>query len=107
MSTVQTTDPILMSDEAERDIDAVLAQPWLGTANDPHEVTDSTARTIASWWQSPGGIGRTLAALASGLPVDTTELLDDIHATRQESGYGTHTDLDCLATWAINYPSSH
>jgi hypothetical protein len=101
MSTVQTTEPILMDDDANRDILAVYA------GDVAREVTDSTARTIASWWQSPGTVGRTLAALASGLPVDTTELLDDIHATRQESGYGTHTDLDCLATWVINYASSH
>lgn len=101
MATVQTTAPILTSAEADRDILAVYA------GDVAREVTDSTARTIASWWQSPGRIGRTLAALASGLPVDAGELLDDIHATRQESGYGTHTDLDCLATWAINYPSSH
>jgi len=72
------------------------------------EISDATAVTIASWWQSSGSVGYALAALASGAPIDTQELLDDIYRTRHlstDAQHMTETDkraLDMLATWAIN-----
>ncbi|WP_236973151.1 hypothetical protein, partial [Mycobacterium avium] len=70
----------------------------------------ATAVTIASWWQSPGGIGKALAAFASGSPVSRQELLDDIAATRTEHGYHTlamlprdRHALDCLSTFVLRH----
>lgn len=45
-------------------------------AND-EVVNDQSARTLASWYQSPGA-GRNLAALASGAEFNTVELADEI-----------------------------
>lgn len=107
MSTIQSSTRTQVSEEAVRsDVRAVLASD-MGT-----ELADHSAVTIAAWWQSPGTVGRHLATLASGLPVDLEDLLDDIHATRKEaadSGYPLlrkdSDAFDCLATWAINHPS--
>ena len=88
-------------DAAYADVRAVLIGDDMGA-----EITDSSAVTIAAWWQSPGSIGRHMATLASGLPVVLSDLLDDIHHSRKEAD--TELDrqaLDCLATWAINHPS--
>lgn len=72
------------------------------------ELHDAAALAIASWWQAPGGRGRTFAQLASTGKVDLTELLDAIaseydEATRQ--GGSAARELDLLATWALNHPS--
>lgn len=48
-------------------------------------ISDAAAVTIASWWQSPGTVGRHLASLASGSPVSPDALLDDIDATEREA----------------------
>ena len=48
------------------------------------EISDACAVTLASYWQSPGTVGYALTALASGAEIGLTELLDDIHRTRQE-----------------------
>ena len=70
---------------------------------DVPEISDAAAVTIASWWQSPGTIGRYLASLASGAPVDHNDLLDDIEASRRKySDPDLDIDLDYLATWVIN-----
>lgn len=77
------------------------------------ELDDAVAVTVASWWQSPGSVGRYLAALASGAEVDGAQLADDIAKTRQDHGYYTHMRgvndgrmsrddrmaLDALSTW--------
>ena len=76
------------------------------------EIDDAVAVTIASWWQSPGTIGRHLAALASGAQVDSDALQDDITATRRAEHYygsdgwprmssGDRMALDALSTWII------
>lgn len=81
------------------------------------EIDDAVAVTIASWWQSPGTVGRHLAALASGAEVDHADLLDDIAATRQaENYYGSshwprmssddRDALDMLATWTLQRTAS-
>lgn len=94
-----------------RQVSSIDAYAQVAACSGMREVSDSVAVTIAAMWHSPGSIGRTLAALASGLSVDVTELLDDIYATRTEArrtGTLTREDataLDALATWAINHPS--
>lgn len=71
------------------------------------EISDACAVTIAAQWQSPGHIGSTLAALASGAPVTVADVLDDIAATRREAreaGTLTGSDslmLDMLATYVL------
>lgn len=109
MNTIQTTEPILSTADAMDDMNAVLA----GHAS---EVSDATARTIASWWQSPGAVGCILAALASGRPVERGDLLDDISATARDaklpgwtSTTGTRASqqdadsLNLLSTWTLNH----
>jgi hypothetical protein len=49
--------------------------------NDGDMISDRVAVTIASWWQSPGTVGRHLAALASGVPVIADDLIEDIANT--------------------------
>lgn len=67
------------------------------------EITDRCAATIASWWQSPGSTGRFLAALASGMRVNRSDLLTDIHRTWVgDISTMDRRCLDMLATWAIN-----
>lgn len=100
MSTIiPTTRDHVTSDEAMYD---VRASHWTR-----REVSDATALTIASWWQSPSTVGHVLASLAGGMAVDVTDLLDDIRATRNRVLDGTDDKLalDMLATWAINHPS--
>lgn len=67
-------------------------------------ITDVTeAREIAVQWQSPGTIGRVLAAFASGLIVDRWRLINDAEATKRESpGMALEDwfDLDRLIDWA-------
>jgi hypothetical protein len=67
------------------------------------EISDSCAVTIAAWWQSPGGVGRHLATLASGLPAEYDDLRDDIMATRAEVTHELDVlALDMLGTWALD-----
>lgn len=98
MGTVQTNARHLTSPDA---VDAVDAAAYRGG-----RISDAAAATIASWWQSPGRIGRTLAALASGLPVEVEDLVADIDATIREADERHHLDaadrraLAALAAWA-------
>lgn len=91
--TVQTTAPIVPSLDAQLEV---------ARHHGKGEISDSAARTIASLWQSSGTVGSHLATLASGLPVDLDDLLDDIHHTRQGTAdWFDLQGLDTLATWAI------
>ena len=47
-------------------------------------LTDAEARTVASWYASPGGVGHVLAAFSQGRAVDAAELLADIWHTERE-----------------------
>lgn len=76
------------------------------------KINDAAAVTIAAQWQSPGTIGRHLAALASGAPVDVDLLVDDIDATTAEMERSTadirerhehRTNLDLLRAWAEHH----
>ncbi len=94
-TTVQTTDPMLTSDHALYEVH---------TCEGKQEVSDGAARTIASWFASPGKIGHVLAELAQGQSVDLESLLTDIWQTRLHTSGLTPEDqlsLDMLITWAI------
>lgn len=69
------------------------------------EVSDACAVTIASWYASPGVVGRHLAALATGAPVDRDDLVVDLSETLEEH-YATSNAqdkrcLDMLGTWVL------
>jgi hypothetical protein len=61
-------------------------------------ISGPAAVTIARDWHSPGTVGRTLAAFASGRIVATEDMRDDIAATRREAVAGGQRtdDLDAL-----------
>jgi hypothetical protein len=77
------------------------------------EISDACAVTIASWWQSPGTVGRAFARLASTGSVVARDLADDLAATFAELRplglNGDNSDewraLEALATWALYHPS--
>lgn len=102
IATVALADaPVATEEEARTDI---------ATSHGVMEIRPWTARTIASWYQSPGSVGHVLASLASGHRVIVDDLLDDIAATRREfprdyaDGSVSHwLALDMLATFAANY----
>jgi len=73
------------------------------------EIDDAVAATIASWWQSPGSVGRAFAALASGAPVDSSDVLADVSASLPETQPNTRDRLalEMLATWALNFSDVH
>lgn len=95
MATIQIKASHVTSDEAYRQVAA---------RSGIDEIDDAVAATIASWWQSPSTVGRHLAALASGAPVEYQDLANDIYRTRRETGGmspATNRELDALSTWAI------
>lgn len=64
-------------------------------------LSDEAAATIASWWMSPGSVGRELSKLAHGMPVRRGALLDDIAATLRDVGSAQGAyQLDVLSAWA-------
>lgn len=42
-------------------------------------ISDQTARTIASWWHSPGRLSANITALSHGRPFDTEGLREELH----------------------------
>lgn len=68
------------------------------------EVPDSTALTIASWWDSPGTIGQELARLAQTGKANLDDLLEDISNTRNSEFMDDDDSvaMDMLCTWAIH-----
>jgi hypothetical protein len=95
MSTVQLSPGTRhhTSPQVTREVDA-----WRGGGN---VITDASAGAIAAWWQAPSGVGRHLATLASGLPVDIDDLRDDIAATMPEADGADRDALNALDTWAV------
>lgn len=71
-------------------------------------ISDGAAATIASWSQSPGSVGSVLAALTSGLPVNYSDLLEDIRASRAAEDDRCPLDdadkaaFNALAMWAMH-----
>lgn len=92
--TLQVTEPTATTAQAHLSIYAVEHE------HEP-EVTDATAKAIASWHQSPGTHGSVLAALASGAEVNLDDFLNDVHRVRTISAQHDHYELDLLGTWAI------
>ena len=94
MAKITVKVPHVTSDIATAELTACYGQ---------REISDAVAVTVASWHQSPGTVGRVLAALASGATVEHDELADDIYMTRGQIGQGSvnRRDLDQLSTWAI------
>lgn len=95
---------LLTERRVRADVELVMEGPW------GEEISDSTARTIASWWQSSGTVGSILASVACGCTVSVDALLDDIYYTTgawrditpsSEDGRA----LGCLATWTMNHPT--
>lgn len=72
----------------------------------PGELTDSMARTVASWWHSPSRVDAPITALSHGLPFRSTELVESIDATlawAEKQGQNPPEDLDqlrALRKWA-------
>ena len=67
----------------------------------------SSARTIASWWQSPGSVGHVLASFASGMEVSREELLTDIRKSIAEVGTDVYNGelyalRDFVRRWRID-----
>ena len=90
--------------DATAEVAAVIA----GTIEtDNGELSDGAAKAIAAAWQSPGTVGNVLASLASGHAVNRWALGDDITATGRQADPMWPTELECLATWAINYDSTN
>ena len=98
--TIRVRTSILISDTAWRDIRRSVGVK---------EVEPHTAVTIAAWYQSPGSVGKHLAALASGCEVSVDDVLDDIAATRRDfprdyqSAESNWLALDMLSTFVINH----
>lgn len=89
--------PIVHSAFAYADVMAVT-----GGLTD-REITDETARTIASMWASPAPCDKATCALAHGHEFDTEVLIDEI--ARHRSSATQERDsraLDALATWALH-----
>lgn len=84
MSRIQLALRHLTTAEAE--------QAWAAVQTEEgSDLADNLAVTIASWWQSPGTVGRHLAALASGAPVSSDDLIADVEATLAELRQHTPT----------------
>lgn len=67
------------------------------------EITDDTARTIASMWVSPASTDANTLALSQGNEYDTDALIDEIARHRAlASEERDSRALDCLATWALS-----
>jgi hypothetical protein len=87
-------------------VTSTRAYEQVNARNGIDEIDDAVAVTIASWWQSPGYIGKALAALASGAEVDYHALVEDLSLTLKDGGYHDRTmpasdrqALDMLGTW--------
>jgi hypothetical protein len=87
-----------MSITDDEDFIAVHRRIW--AAHEEHRsIDEQTARRIAAWYQSPGAIGHTLAAFASGSPVAATDAMTDIAKTKDQFGSSDadiHAELDAL-----------
>lgn len=71
-----------------------------------HEVDDSVAVTIASWFAGHDASGRVMAELSTTARVTLGPLMDAIRAEwAQCLEPRDRIALDMLATWALNHPS--
>lgn len=92
VTRIKVTDPHLTTAETYAEI--------RDAQNEEREISDAAAATIASWWQSPGKVGRALAALASGQWVDAGDLLQDIITlSRHDAIPADGAELWALESW--------
>lgn len=100
---IQITVQMSSYEEAKIEALAVFEQ----SDSDQREISDSSARAIAAQYQSSGKVGSVLASLASGLPVNSHDLYDDISNTFFLDCPVSEDNivLGCLATWLLNHPS--
>ena len=63
------------------------------------EMPDAVARTVASWYASPGN--KVLTAFAQGQKVNWHELLEAVNLEGRSSGWVP--ELEYLATWVLNH----
>lgn len=71
-------------------------------------IPDLAAKTIASWWHSPGSVGRVLSQLSHGIVFDTDELLADIERTEPEATEPSQKEeLKALRLWAEHWTGNH
>jgi hypothetical protein len=71
-------------------------------------TSEAQARQIAAQWQSPGTIGRVLAAYASGVPVSRDALWLDIDQTlHHDNPQGQdRAELEALREWVDRSPAT-
>lgn len=62
------------------------------------EMPDAVARTVASWYASPGN--KVLTAFAQGQKVNWFELVKAVNIEGRASGWVP--ELEYLATWVLN-----
>lgn len=72
-------------------------------------IPDAVAKTIASWWHSPGTVGRVLSQLSHGIEFDTDELIEDIDKTIAQSNWspGNRLELALLRNWAEHWTGDY
>lgn len=58
------------------------------------------ARALAAEYQSPGPVGRTFAAFASGRKVSYEDFIAEIEMTASECGFDSHDDMVALLNYA-------
>jgi hypothetical protein len=71
-------------------------------------ISDACAKTIASYWHSPGSSGSVLSRLSHGMEFDTDELIRDIDRTRPEAMTPEqHMELRELRDWAEHWAGDY
>lgn len=71
-----------------------------------HVITDQTARTIASWYHSPGECCTHITALSHGMPFDTDALREQIHDEIEPiDADDAHALLDWLHHIEVSLPT--
>lgn len=63
-------------------------------------ATTAEARKFASAYQSPGPVGKTFAAFASGRKVSYEDFIAECDMTATECGFDSHDDMAALRDWA-------
>lgn len=98
--TIQISGHLLSEDEVREQMQDV--------END-EVVPNQIAKTIASWWHSPGTVGRTISQLSHGIEFDTDELIEDIDKTIAQSNWSADNRLELalLRIWAEHWTGDY
>lgn len=86
-------------------ISSDMAMAEVREAHGVREITDQTAVTIASWWQSPGREGCAFAQLSTTGMVEPDMLAYDIAGVHKEASPDERLALDMLSTWGLHHIS--